>query len=361
MEKKKNILMIGSDLSVKGGIISVVNQMLGFSWADKGVSVEYIPTHIDGKPMKKLSFFWKHYKEIKRKLKSQDIAVVHIHMSYKGSFYRKYFIHKLCKKYNKKDIIHLHGSEFKKFYENAGKTTQKWIRNMLKDCTCMIALGEAWETYLKSIEPEANIKVLYNAIAIPEEKVLFHEEEFPMLFLGALIKRKGIFELADAMEQLKHKGILEKYKVKLTIGGVGQEEETIKNVFAQKGLNPYVAFAGWVVGEKKNTLLKNSQLFVLPSHNEGLPIAILEAISYGLPVVSTNVGSIAEAVRDGENGYLVEPENVNALAEALEKAIKSKEKWEMMSANAKRIVCEKFDEKEYYQELWQLYEEMIEK
>ncbi|MFQ9449327.1 MAG: glycosyltransferase [Coprococcus sp.] len=75
--------------------------------------------------LRKLYFFAHAYKNIKKAIRTDKPDVVHIHMSYKGSFYRKYLIHKLCKKYDVPDVIHLHGSEFQKWYNESNSRTKK--------------------------------------------------------------------------------------------------------------------------------------------------------------------------------------------------------------------------------------------
>ncbi|MGL5693422.1 MAG: hypothetical protein ACRCXA_05040, partial [Peptostreptococcaceae bacterium] len=109
--KMTKVLMIGSDISVKGGISSVVKQLLGHKWSDD-IEIKYIPTHIEGSTVSKIKFFINSINAIIKSIIRENIDLLHIHMSYKGSFYRKYMIFKLGKYFNKRVIIHLHGSEF---------------------------------------------------------------------------------------------------------------------------------------------------------------------------------------------------------------------------------------------------------
>ena len=91
--------------------------------------------------------------------------------------------------------------------------------------------------------------------------------------------------------------------------------ETIKKY----ELENIVFFEGWVGGEKKIELLNWADLYILPSFNEGLPISILEAMSYGLPIISTPVGGIPEVVKG--NGVLVTPGNIKEIHDAIKKYI----------------------------------------
>lgn len=97
--------------------------------------------------------------------------------------------------------------------------------------------------------------------------------------------------------------------------------------------------------------LKNSQILVLPSYNEGLPIAVLEGMSYGMPIIATNVGDMAEAVHDNVNGYLIEPGDITHLAECLLKML-DKERYLDFSKESKRIAKEKFSDESYFRRIY---------
>lgn len=99
-------------------------------------------------------------------------------------------------------------------------------------------------------------------------------------------------------------------------------------------------------------------MLVLPSYNEGLPVSILEAISYGMPVVATCVGDISAAIIDGENGYLVEPGDVDALANSIYKLISEKANWQKKSESARKISISRFDETVFFETILNLYREM---
>jgi len=94
-----------------------------------------------------------------------------------------------------------------------------------------------------------------------------------------------------------------------------------------KGLTddgPWVArvkLLGWVEGSAKAGLLDQAGVFLLPSYNEGLPVALLEAMAHGVPVVATRVGAIPDAVTDGETGYLIEPGDVDALVDRVSRLL----------------------------------------
>ena len=259
---------------------------------------------------------------------------------------------KLCKKYNKKVIVHLHGSEFKEFYNGGDVKRKRRIRELFSIADVSIVLGEDWKKFILKIAPEANIVVINNAVAFPNIENKRTCENRTFLFLGALIKRKGVADLLAAVNQMKKQGIS---KFRVLIAGSGEEEQQLKDYVKINGLQNHVFFRGWITKEQKPELLQKSDVLVLPSYNEGLPIAILEAMSYGLPIISTKVGSIAEAVKENENGFLIEPGDVDALTCAMTNLISDSALWKKESNRSREICQKKFSEDVFFQAVEKVY------
>lgn len=361
MNERIRVITIGSDSSVKGGITSVINQIRSYQWKNNNIEMDFIPTYIEASSISKCLFFMKSYKIIEKYIKLNKPEVAHIHMSHGGSFIRKYYIHKLCKKYGLKDIIHLHSSSFVDFYKSTSYRNKKKIKELLEECDKVIVLGEEWERRIKSITPNAKTQILKNSVRIPDNVINQESNLISILYLGVLIKRKGVDDLLNAFIKLKDDGIFEKYNVLLRIGGRGDREEELRRIVLQNKLEKNVEFLGWVSGEEKEKYLLESQMLVLPSYNEGLPIAILEAISYGMPVLATNVGSVSEAVHNTENGYLVEPGDINALTKVLRLLIEDKELRISMSVSSRKLAEKVFNDKNYYKKLEDIYRTLSDK
>lgn len=349
--KKTRVLMCSSARSEKGGMNSVIDQLMDHDWGDE-FEFTYLATHISGNPVKKSLFFARSYLRLKKLIKKNTFDIIHIHMSYKGSFFRKYYVTKLCKKNNKKVIIHLHGSEFKDFYYSGDENRKAKIQELFNLADVTIVLGESWREFITSISPKANVVIVNNAVKIPDidEKKL--HERVTFLFLGALIKRKGVMDLLQATKQLADTGIT---NFKILIAGSGEEEQNLKNYVTENKISDHVEFLGWVGNDDKPGLFEKSDVLVLPSYNEGLPIAILEAMSYGLPIISTNVGSIAEAVQEGKNGFLIALGDVNALADSMIKFTIDTELWKKESSISIKICEEKFSENVFFENIERVY------
>lgn len=348
------ILMCGNHASNKGGMTSVIQQILSFDWGKSGVSIKFIPTYYPANNLVKAFYFVHAYIRIFIYLLVRRPQIVHVHMSCRGSFYRAYMIRQLCCLFHIKDLIHLHGSEFMKWYDSLDATRQGKVKKLLRECTTLIVLGDVWKSRILEIEPRTRIAALSNTVPIPGQRASWNSNPFQILFLGVLIKRKGIYDLLDAMKILLAAG--DRHCLRLVISGTGYEEQALKKKCSNSQFGQTVQFVGWTDGEKKRKLLSQSQMLVLPSYNEGLPVAVLEAISYGLPVVASDVGDMKAAVHDSENGYLVAPGDPAALSQAIEKLLDIPQcEWEKFSTASRRIAENKFSDSNYMDSLLKLY------
>lgn len=267
---------------------------------------------------------------------SKRISMCHLHGSMKASVYRKALFVSVCRIFGCKAIFHLHGSEFAKTYDNAGSIYRFLVHYVLDNADSVFVLSRYWKDYIDSISTNRNVRVINNFPSPVYEK-LFEKRDFSnhgvteLLFLGYIGKRKGIYDLVEAVELLHNNGIS---RFRITVGGNG-EIDTLKALIARKGLEKYFNVVGWVSGDEKFELLKRSQLLLLPSHNEGLPIAILEALSAGVAVLSTTVGGIPDAIKDDRFGLLVEPGEPDALAKAMRQFLQNHELIESVARNAR--------------------------
>ena len=135
--------------------------------------------------------------------------------------------------------------------------------------------------------------------------------------MGYIGQRKGAFDLIKAFASLPEK---EQNDSILIMAGDG-EVEAAKDLVASHNLSDRIIFPGWIGTEERDSLLSEVNIFVLPSYNEGMPLSMLEAMAWELPVVVTPAGGIGEVVTDGENGLIVEPGNIEQLKDAIKSLI----------------------------------------
>lgn len=164
-------------------------------------------------------------------------------------------------------------------------------------------------------------------------------DQVKCLFLGALIAKKGIFDLIDAMIQRKD----DLKNVIFYIAGEGPDKDHLQDLISHKGLSSQVKLLGWIGEEQKNKMLKDADIFVLPSYAEGLPNSLLEAMASGCACVATNVGGVPELVLDKSCGILISPGDTMALANSLVYLVNNPEERYLMGLAAKKRVQKEYD------------------
>lgn len=301
----KNILTIGIDYRVvRGGVAAVENVYSTFYQP-----FNHVTTTVTNGQVKKLLVLCKAILQfLYWMLFHPEIKIVHVQGSVGASFWRKAIFIYIAKFFHKKVVWHMHAGRFAVFYQQHRYA----VRKVVNKSDVIIALSEYWKEYFKNEFPTKRVEIIKNVISAPR----VHKQQtgyFTLLFLGLLGKNKGIYDLLECIRDHK---VEFQGKLKLYIGGNG-EIEHVKQLIKEYGIADIVIFEGWVSGDKKIELLNKSDAYILPSYKEGLPISILEAMSYGMPIISTPVGGIPEIVSNGENGYLVEPGNKEDIYKAI--------------------------------------------
>ena len=269
-------------------------------------------------------------------------VILHCHMSFNGSFWRKYTFMVLARVFNAKSIIHLHGSEFKDFYAKSSPKKQKTINNLITGVDEFIVLSDSWDDFIYSVSGR-RCTVINNYVDI--EKTDGQRGTNQMVFLGALIKRKGVYDLIEACAKLT-----EDYTLHLCGSG---EDEKVAEFINTKNLTDKVVMHGWIDSEQKRTLLSECNLFVLPTYNEGLPMVIIEAMACEIPILTTPVGAIPEVIIPSETGYLFTQGNVDELVTALKTALNADN--DALVHNSKAMYLEKFTSAAAFPKLRSLY------
>lgn len=301
-----------------GGISAVVQY-----WSENIEDLQYYPIYRSGGKMVKGWWFVTSYIRIFLRLcVDRNISIVHLHTAADGSFHRNSQLIRMIRKFGKKIILHIHASRFKDFFNESSEEGRKRILHTLHSTDRLIVLSESWkEWFVAQGLPEDKITILHNITPLPTviPQASVNDGKLHMLFMGEIGKRKGVFDILKALHDHKDEfsGRLE-----LRIGG-NRQENLLRARISGYGLEDMVRFEGWVSGEKKLRLLNWADVYILPSFNEGLPISILEAMSYGCPVISTPVGGIPEVVAG--NGILVTPGASEEIYAAIKRYIDSPE------------------------------------
>jgi glycosyltransferase involved in cell wall biosynthesis len=200
-----------------------------------------------------------------------------------------------------------------------------------------------------------DVRILPNAIAT-DQTISRKDDggERAIIFLGRIHESKGLHEIIEACRILKNENL----QFRFGCFGAGP----LKDFFIAemtKILGEKFYYGGVISGAEKWKQLANSDVFLLPSrYGEGLPLAMLEAMAAGCVPVAGDVASVRAVIKDGTNGFMVEPYNIPQIAEKLKILLSNKTDWEALRRNARKTVEEKFAISEYIRKLESLYAEI---
>lgn len=335
----QTILTIGPDYhNHKGGIGSVIE-----IYSKYFQNFKFLASFKEGSSFYKSLFFIRSiFRLFQLLIIDHKIKIVHIHGASYGSFFRKFVCFVIAKYiFQKKIIYHIHGAEYQLFYFHSNKFIKKLIKSFINNADLIICLSTAWKTFFKLNFNPKNIEIVPNIIDYPSLSNSKKDDTILiLLFLGMIGQRKGIFDLLEVISNNKGKYI---GKIKLVIGGNG-EVERLSNIIRDKRLEDLIEFVGWITDEKKIAWLQKANIYILPSYNEGLPISILEALSYGQSIIASNVGGISEIVFPYINGILIEPGNLSEIESAINFFIKNPEVMKIYGAESIQVSKKYFPE-----------------
>ena len=214
--------------------------------------------------------------------------------------------------------------------------------------------------------PESRIRINYTGVPIKDVP----KKELPnwrngklvqLLQVCRLIEKKGLDITLRVMHRLKKGGV----PVHLVLAGGGPEEERLRRLASELGLADEVCFAGFVSGVELEELFRASDVFMHPSREtaggdrEGIPNSLLEAMSYGLPVVSTSHSGIPEAITHNENGLLADACETKTLTAETQRLLEQDGLFEKISANAHKAVEDRFSTVRCVEQLEASYHEAM--
>lgn len=281
--------------------------------------------------------------------------LLHIHTASSKSFWQNHIYFQICKIFNKKIILHIHGGAFKDFYTHSNKFIKARIIKTLNSADSLIVLSNYWFNFFKTLCPTQKIHILPNSIDldiiskynIKKSKKI--DNKYNILFVGRIEKQKGIYELLNAFSEIKNKNLF-----LYIMGPFMNNEREIRTLTKKLKISNRVKFLGMISGPEKYEYFSKSHLFVLPSYWEGLPLSVLEAMSFGLPIIATDVGAIPEIIKK-ENGILIKPKNYNILKEKIITILKNKDRIDYYTNNIS-TVRKHFNFKNFRRKLRIIYE-----
>lgn len=351
----KTVLMIGLDFSVKGGMTTVIELYKNYGLFEK--EAIFIPSYKKAGRLCPILFFLRFlFLYLHILFFNKSIKIIHIHCSHKGSFFRKTIVLYIAKMFNKKTIFHIHGGQFSVFTKSFPFSLAKSIITKLqsyvfKTADRVLVVSDYWYNLYKN--ECKTLKVLYNPIKIYERQEKIKQiSKVKILFMGKICENKGVYDILKAAKIIKNSNL------EILFYGNGEVKKFQKTI-KENNITKKIKVKGWINREETEKAYNEGDILLLPSYYESFGLAALEAMTYQLPVIASNTGGIPSLVKDGINGYLIQPGDYKALAEKIDVLTDNPELRQKMGQEGYRIAKEKFDVNIILKQLEEIYKELL--
>lgn len=298
----------------RGGMATVIGHMAAID--DPAVQVRLLTTYLDAPAVRRLRVGLAGMARGTVAVARRDVDVLHVHLSHGGSVLRKAPMLWAARLRGVPAVVHGHSFDFGGWMGRLPAPARALVRAALPaDRWLVLGTGLAAEYAAALRLDPARVEVLYNPVPAAAPAVAPAGDRVEVLALGRLGVRKGSYDLIAAVAALDP---AVRDRLHLSLAGDG-EVDRVRDAAAPLGAA--VTVRGWAAPAERDALLAAAEVFALPSYDEGLPMALLEAMAAGLVPLTTPVGGIPEAVTDGVDGLLVPPGDVPALAAALTRLV----------------------------------------
>lgn len=317
------------DMNQLGGVSSYYKSI--FPHIQKNKRVRIVAFHM-GSGVNKGGFLHPVADQIRfRKfIKKENPDLIHVNPSLNFKSFIRDGIFILQSKHRKKPVL-VFFRGWKTSFEKKVRILLKWFFNLtyLKS-NCFIVLSSEFKSRLREWGIKSNIilgttavdiRLLRNFSLSHKTSSLKKKNAFKILFLSRIEKQKGIYETIDAFDRLLKKG----YDLSLSIAGDGDDIYGVKEYLKHKDIpEDRLVFMGVVSGNEKIKSFMEHDIYCFPSHSEGMPNSVLEAMAFGLPVITCPVGGLKDFFQHGKMGFLTEIGNSEQLAQSIEKLVCNK-------------------------------------
>lgn len=288
-------------------------------------------------------------------------AVVHINSAMDNkAFWRDCIYLAVCKLFRCPVVFQLHGGLLHSICPN--RVVRRLVRTLFGFADAVVLLATVERRDFENLGFTGRLVVIPNGIDIRE-----YDSATPrvhggrvrrLVYLGRLIREKGIFEAIEAVELLRKD---ESFRdLELHIAGTGPALNELQSYVNRRCLEGYVKLLGSVVGPNKIRFLQNADIFVFPTyHQEGLPYVILESLAAGTPVITSRAGGIPDVVVDGVHGLFVEPRDPGSIIGAIRQLSDSNDRLRDMSRHCREWARDKLGLERLAMQFAALYDDVI--
>jgi glycosyltransferase involved in cell wall biosynthesis len=334
-EIKCSVLLVGPKQGL-GGVanhIKILEAVLSRYRVEVEVSDNSTPARqVWGRFFQLLSNIYKYRKQVN----SGRYDVVHLN----ASLYPWSFI-KLCiylGAVNHSNIVtQFHGGSIENINLLKFGLLQRLSNTLLKRCKAILFLTNEQQAGFTSVftDMSSRTKKVTNFLSTETPKLgkrsFVRDTPLVVLFLGRIHRKKGIFKIVDAAASLKD------LPVQFWFVGDGEDASLLRAAVKRRGLQDSVLLLGELRGKDKQSVFEKAHIFVLPSENEGVPYALLEAMQQGLVCLCTSVGGMQEVIEDGINGLFVERDG-RSIAATIKDLLTKRDYMECLGRNAAEYV-----------------------
>jgi len=283
--------------------------------------------------------------------------IVHVQSNSGFGYFEKIWIILLARLFQKKTVLHFHGGNFINFYNDASIFKKKLIKKgALINDRLITGSPQMMENWLNIGIPETKVKYIGNAVDLPDLQGKENQKTLNVLFLTRIVIAKGIIELIDAFLDLRENYPNTRLRI---VGAESLESPQIIEYLRNKDKNGYIDYIGPVSEEQKHLEYMSAEIFAFPTYVEDQSYAIMEAMSYGLSCVASNVGGVPSLIKNMENGVLVNPQDVNSLIKGLKILYDDNLLRKSISNAARKTIEDGFTWKKRSPEIIALYYDVI--
>ncbi|MBD8605258.1 glycosyltransferase family 4 protein [Aeromicrobium sp. CFBP 8757] len=337
----------------RGGMATVLTLMQAHP--DPRVTIRVVPTYADHGLVRRTLLGLRGMLVASALILAGRVDVLHVHLAHGGSVARKSLPLAAARLRGTATVVHEHSYDFAGWFDRLPAWGRALVRRgVAADVWLVLATHHVTEFGRRLHMDEERIRVLHNPVVLPRpaarHAVPGAHDVVRAVSLGRLGHRKGSYDVVAAVAQLPSDV---RGRLGVVLAGDGEVDE-VRAVVARAGVSDVVEVRGWQGPAERDDLVRRSDVFLLPSYEEGLPMAMLEAMAQGLAPIVSPVGGIPNVVGDGVEGLLVEPGDVDALAVALRRLVDDPALRQRVAAAA-RSRAEHFDVDHWYDDLTELW------
>ncbi len=359
---RPRVLVVGHGPPTSGGIPSFVTRITADAWLAERCSIEFLNTAPRG--VKRPGAFtgsnlWHtavHAWAIFRGSRGTDVVHLNLAATPTLPLIRAIVLTAAARLGRSAVILHAHTGMIEGCVR--GSLFRRLLRLELRIASLLIVVSRPAAAAAGPLGPVA---YLPNGVD-PDAFATGPKESDPalMLFVGTVAERKGLLDLRDALVAIRPDGAP---PIRVAIVGDGEQEgpgsfDAIRAAFARAGLQ-HVEFAGALDHDRTAALMARAGIFCLPSHSEGFPLAVLEAMASEAAVIGTDVGDIREIIGAAEAGIVVPPSDPDALGAAIRRLADDRRERERLGAAGRRRVQREYSQRLLVERLFALYASVV--